>query len=202
MLILITGGTGLIGTHLIQTVFKQWPQAIIYVLTRQHVQDTEQVRYIRSVNELAHNQHFNTIFNLAGEPIAGKRWSQQQKQRLLDSRIVFTQILIQDLQQNQISTDVWVNASAVGFYGRQGSQMITETHQAHDEFTHQLCQKWEQAAATAGGLAKRICIVRLGLVIAAKGGFLRVMGRQVCKFPRGLSPGCDVFGNHAKSTHL
>lgn len=173
MNILMTGGTGLIGSAFIRHCTQYYPTYRFTVLTRQLRQNTARVSYVREVFDIDPKLNFDAVINLAGEPIAKKRWSSRRKKELLQSRVEFTRQLINHLDQLQIHVPVWINASAVGWYGDQGNSSVTESTAAHDEFTHQLCDAWEQIACSAAHVADRICIIRLGLVIAADGGFLQ-----------------------------
>ncbi|MFC7001915.1 TIGR01777 family oxidoreductase [Pseudobowmanella zhangzhouensis] len=181
MAILITGGTGLIGRALITHM----PQHEWIVLTRQGEAARHEVfrhltavslRFIRDLSELADNEDISAIVNLVSEPIADKRWSHEQKQRIVDSRIRTTNELITLIERLQQKPDVLVSGSAVGYYGRQGANPVTEQEQnCYDEFSHHLCAMWEAAALKANDYGVRVCLLRTGIVLSADGGALAKM---------------------------
>jgi len=172
MRILITGGTGLIGTALV----KHWQaQHQLTILSRTARTDTEQVRYRQQLSDIDLNQ-IDAIVNLAGEPIADKRWSAAQKTRICDSRWQLTEQLVQALNSVSHPPKILISGSAIGFYGRQGEQEIDEDYQAFfPEFSHDICARWENLAMQASSPQTRVCLLRTGVVLAAKGGALKKM---------------------------
>lgn len=177
MHILITGATGLIGTALIKQLRNQHA---ITVLTRDpgnaYHRLGHDVHAIDSLAQLEHLDEFDAVINLAGEPIAGKRWSARQKQRIEQSRFQITEQLVQLCLRSNQPPAVFISGSAIGYYGRQGTTPVTESsYQAHDEFTHRLCAKWEAIAKQAQSAQTRVCLLRTGIVLAPNGGALTKM---------------------------
>jgi hypothetical protein len=119
---------------------------------------------------------FDAVINLAGEPIADRRWTDRRKQALYASRVDLTEGLIDSLAQQANPPKVLISASAVGYYGDRGSQLLNEDATPHPEFSHELCAAWEAAALRAESLGIRVCIVRIGLVLGPDGGLLKRMG--------------------------
>ncbi|MDN3525128.1 TIGR01777 family oxidoreductase [Halomonas sabkhae] len=120
----------------------------------------------------------DAIVNLAGEPIAGKRWSDAQKERLVDSRLETTHELVRLCEQLSHTGDaphVLVSASAMGYYGDQEEHEVDEDTAPHDEFAHRLCRRWEEAAQGVTEFGTRLAILRIGLVLDAHGGTLQKM---------------------------
>lgn len=174
---LITGATGLIGQALCQRLLNNGET--VFALSR-NCQTAKkilgsQVQCAESVDELPANSHIDVVINLAGAPIVDKRWTEDRKQKLLDSRVVYTQNLIQQLSKRPSLPHSLISGSAVGWYGDQGDTVLTENSGFKPEFSHELCEQWEKAALTAESLGMRVAIVRTGLVLAAKGGFLAKM---------------------------
>ncbi len=174
---LLTGGTGLIGRAISEKLLANDHDVII--LSR----DTDKVHglfkgKVTAVNDL-HNipaaRQIDIVINLAGAPIADKRWSDKQKQTLRDSRIGLTQHLVDWMQRRSLKPDALISGSAVGWYGDQQADIVTERSDYHDDFAHRLCEDWEQEAMAATDLGIRVAIVRTGLVVAASGGFLSKM---------------------------
>ena len=174
---LLTGGTGLIGSAITRKLLGNGHQLII--LSRDpgkvHRIFGEQVTAIDDLQQIPAAQQIDTVINLAGAPIASKRWSDKQKQILRNSRIVLTEQLVSWFHQRSQKPSALISGSAVGWYGDQQAELITEHSDYRDDFAHRLCEDWEQAALQAKPLGMRVAIVRTGLVIAKDGGFLAKM---------------------------
>ncbi len=183
--ILVTGATGFIGREVCKALLAQG-----YSLTVLSRQDPEAVTAIcgpvEPVNRLdlleAHSG-FDAVFNLAGEGIADKRWSAARKAALLDSRVLLTHNLVRVIRTWDTLPEVLVSGSAVGYYGDQGDQLVTEETPPHPEFTHHLCSDWEQAALSLKEDSVRVCLSRTGVVAGKNGGFLK---RMLLPFKLGL----------------
>lgn len=175
--ILITGGTGFIGQKLCHSLNHNDFQ--LTVLSRQSPEDVKtlcgRVEPIASLEALRDHPGFDAIINLAGEGIADRRWSEHRKQQLRDSRIALTRQLVELAETWESPPKVLVSGSAVGFYGDQGQQAVTEQTAPHDEFTHQLCRDWETEARRFEPLGTRVCLSRTGVVVGPAGGFLQRM---------------------------
>lgn len=183
--ILITGGTGFIGQRLCPAL--QAKGYDITVLSRQSAPDVlalcGRVSAIQSLDQVKGHTGFDAVINLAGEGIADKRWSPQRKQALRDSRIALTAKLINTIRSWKQCPNVLVSGSAVGFYGAQGYEPITEEARPQDEFTHQLCRDWELTAQALSKDGARVCLSRTGVVAGPGGGFLQ---RMLLPFKLGL----------------
>ena len=114
------------------------------------------------------------VVNLAGEPIAERRWSEAQRQRLRESRLLTTEALVQAMAQLATPPKVLVSASAVGVYGSSEESTFVESSPLATDFLGQLCQDWE-AAALAAPKACRVVVMRLGIVLGPDGGALGKM---------------------------
>lgn len=174
---LITGATGLIGQALCQRLLNNGET--IFALSRNCQRARKilgpQVQCAESVDALPADCHIDVVINLAGAPIVDKRWTDDRKQKLLESRVAYTQDLIQQLAKRPTLPHSLISGSAVGWYGDQGDTVLTENSNFKPEFSHELCEQWENAALAAESLGIRVAIVRTGLVLAAKGGFLDKM---------------------------
>lgn len=173
MRILLTGATGLIGSALVG-LWQQHHQ--ITVLTRSAAKAQQSgLKVVTSLSQVDFNQ-IDVVVNLAGEPIANKRWTESQKERICQSRWQLTEQLVGFIQQATTPPHTLINASAVGFYGRQSGESIDESYQSYyPEFSHDICARWENLANRAKSAATRVCIVRIGIVLAPKGGALAKM---------------------------
>ncbi|WP_421240906.1 TIGR01777 family oxidoreductase [Aeromonas enteropelogenes] len=177
MKILITGGTGFIGRRLVAHLKVNHE---VVVLSRQgsraYTLLGHDIKVLDSLDRLDDLNDVDAVINLAGEPIAAGRWSEQRKQLLCDSRWLLTEQLVDLIKLSTTPPKVLINASAIGWYGRQDDAPLDEQCQTpHDEFTHQLSQQWETLAQEARSRLTRVCIVRIGLVLGTDGGALPKM---------------------------
>lgn len=186
MNILFTGGTGLIGSAFIQRFAEQHT---FTVLTRQPEKAARilgvKVKTITRLDHLDNLDHFDAVINLAGEPIADKRWSPSRKASLEKSRWNITSELAALINNSSKPPEVFISGSAVGFYGRQGTPPISENENSftiHHDYSHELCRTWEEKARLSE-YKTRLCIVRTGIILAPKGGAL---ARMVPPFALGL----------------
>ncbi|MDP4528157.1 TIGR01777 family oxidoreductase [Alkalimonas delamerensis] len=176
MNLLITGGTGLIG----QAVIRRWlPDHSITVLSRSPAKVKtlfgHDVSSCEQLTGLDINR-YDAVLNLAGEPIADKRWSKSQKNRICQSRWAITEQLSTLIQQASNPPKVFISGSAIGYYGRQDPHCIDESHQDfYPEFSHDVCARWENLAKRAASDRTRVCLLRTGIVLAADGGALKKM---------------------------
>lgn len=182
---LITGATGLIGQALCQRLLNNGETVFALSRNCQRVRKIlgSQVYCAESVDALPAETNIDVVINLAGAPIVDKRWTETRKQKLLDSRVTYTQDLIQQLSKRSSLPNSFISGSAVGWYGNQGDTVLTEKSSFKPDFSHELCEQWENAALTAESLGMRVAIVRTGLVVAPDGGFL---GKMLLPFKMGL----------------
>ena len=117
----------------------------------------------------------DAVVNLAGEPLVGRRWSQSRKTALVASRIEPTRSLVTAIDQASARPRVLISASAVGYYGPHGDDVLTEETPAGHDFLASLCVEWENAALAAEALGTRVVTIRTGLVLSEKGGALKPM---------------------------
>lgn len=177
MKILITGATGLIGGSLTRQLLHLSHELTVLTRNVDTARDKfgDRVSYWPSLDKQRSLDGFDAVINLAGEPIADKRWSKAQKERLCRSRWDLTERLAVLIAASQTPPGVFISGSAVGYYGDQGQAVVTEDEAPHDEFTHQLCQRWESLALRAQSSYTRVCLLRTGVVLAPKGGALAKM---------------------------
>ena len=117
----------------------------------------------------------DAVVNLAGEPLVGQRWSPSRKAALLASRIEPTRSLVAAIDQASARPRVLISASAVGYYGPHGDEVLTEDTPAGRDFLASVCVEWENAALAAETLGTRVVTIRTGLVLSEKGGALKPM---------------------------
>ena len=173
MRILITGGSGFVGRPLCRRLHDAGHELLVVSRSPSRAQallpEGTEVRdsvlaFVDSAPE--------AIINLAGEPIADKRWSAAQKRRLIDSRLTVTRDLVTLCERLDTPPRVMISGSAMGYYGDQGDRDVTEQTPPQEEFAHRLCAEWESAALAAEPLGVRVVLLRTGLVLDAGGGTL------------------------------
>jgi uncharacterized protein (TIGR01777 family) len=185
MRILITGGTGLIGSHLCKVLLSEGHQ--LTVLSRHPetvaVKCGEAVQAMASLAEWLPEKVFDAVVNLAGEPIVDAYWSAKRKRELRDSRIALTEKLVQRIVAAKQKPSVLISGSAVGFYGNGRDKELYESAGAGDDFAASLCRDWENAALAAKAEGIRVCLLRTGLVLSSNGGLL---GKMLLPFKLGM----------------
>ncbi|MEE1674909.1 TIGR01777 family oxidoreductase [Agarivorans aestuarii] len=177
MKILLTGGTGFIGSRLVKHL--QFSHELT-ILSRNPIKAYQKLGHnllaIPSLKELNNLNEYDAVINLAGEPIANKRWSEQQKKRICDSRWVLTEQLVELFAKSDQPPQTFISGSAIGYYGEQGQQDVDEASIIEDDsFPHQVCKTWEQIALKAANENTRVCVLRTGVVIGIEGGALAKM---------------------------
>lgn len=182
---LITGGTGLIGAEICQKLQAAGHTVIVHGRSRDkiHRRCGLSAVAITSFDDIDQNEQVDIIINLAGAPIADARWSDKRKRELEQSRIGITEQLVNWIADRDKKPQSLISGSAVGWYGDQEDKQLNEQSGFEDEYAHQLCDRWEQAALKAKNYGVRVCIVRTGLVLAPGEGFLK---RMLLPFKLGL----------------
>lgn len=188
---LITGGSGFIGTALIKQLLLE--NNDVTVLTRNEVKTAQHfanviagqredfqtrtnIKTIRSLDDINPDQSFDVVVNLAGQGIADKRWNDEVKQQIIDSRIKTTQALYEYLKEVPVKPDVFISGSALGYYGlRDSDDEINENGETDNSFSSKLCQQWEIEAKKIADMGIRTCYLRTGIVLGKNGGALSKM---------------------------
>ncbi len=179
MKIILSGGTGFIGEALLEKLSVEGHEVILLSRSQKNASALSGAK-IHTVAWDARSegdwmQHVNgadAVINLAGEPIAGGRWTETQKEKILKSRVDSTRILVQAIIQSTAKPRVLVNASAVGYYGNVPSGDVTEAHPKGSGFLAETCDKWEKEALLAEGHGVRVALIRTGIVLEQGGGAL------------------------------
>ncbi len=178
MRILLSGASGLVGSNLAPFLVKRGHDVVR--LTRGSSGKSDQtVLWDPAQRSLAltHDDHFDAVINLSGENLGAKRWNPERKKALLESRIVATTLFAETIAGLGNPPEVFINASAIGFYGDRGDTMLTEDNHAGTGFLADVCAQWERATAPAQRVGIRTVKARLGMVLARDGGALPRMAR-------------------------
>ena len=174
MKILVSGGTGLVGTALIEHLDALGHESV--VLSRRAL-DRNSVQWDPAKGELDPSalEGLDAVIHLAGESIAEGRWNAAKKERIRSSRVQGTQLLAKTLAQLDAKPGVFVSASAIGYYGNRAHQILDESSSAGNLFLSDVCRAWEAAAEPAAETGIRTVAGRLGVVITPLGGALSKM---------------------------
>ncbi len=185
MNILITGGTGFVGKYIICHLLKGNPEIQkIFILTRNPKKANktfnkfdDRILTIDKLQKISAVEKIKIIINLAGEPIANKRWSKKQKEILRSSRTKIIDEIDELVVKLRVKPKLVISASAVGFYGSQKTEnaLDEESKEISEEFTHFLCKEIEEKALKIQSSLTRVCVLRFGIVLGKNGGALKKM---------------------------
>lgn len=171
--ILIAGSSGLIGSALVPFLQKHG-----FEVGRLLRQPQDLHPYWDIKQRSLHLQTFtapDVIINLAGVNIADRRWTKAYKQQLINSRIDSTELLAQHFSKVSPPPKLFINASAIGYYGDRGGQKLDESSPAGKDFVSQLASQWEKSSQTITQAGTRLVNLRTGLVLSKNGGALAKM---------------------------
>jgi hypothetical protein len=184
MKVAITGATGFVGSSLVKKLFTEGHQVL--VLTRNPATAQKVFPSIPNLEIVAYTPTesgswqeaiagCNGVVNLAGEPIAEKRWTAQEKQEILNSRKLGTQKIVEAIAKANLKPSVLVNASAIGYYGTSETSTFDESSPAGNDFLAQVCQAWEEEAQKVKAYGTRLVILRLGIVLGQGGAIAKMI---------------------------
>ena len=173
--VLITGGTGLVGSRLTELLLKKNHEVVI--LSRNPKEQNEFKWDIK--NDFIDDKAFENIdyiIHLAGAGIADERWSDKRKKVIIDSRVETANLLFKKVKELNLNLKGFVSASGSGYYGAVTSDKIfKETDKLGNDFLGKVCQKWEDAAHQCKALKVPVTILRTGIVLSKTGGALEKM---------------------------
>jgi uncharacterized protein (TIGR01777 family) len=178
---LVTGATGFVGPYLLTHLDR--PVILTRDAARARAQlagrdvDIRECDISAGPPPAAAVRGVEVVFHLAGESVAGGRWTKKKKQRIRDSRVRGTRHLVEALARLPVAERprAFVSASAVGYYGPRGDETLTEQSSPGNDFLSDVCAEWEREAARAGELGIRPAMLRIGIVLGPRGGALQKM---------------------------
>jgi len=173
MNVLISGASGMVGTALSEALKAERHR--VTILTRGNAGEG-QVFWdpLKGALDSAALTGIDAVVHLAGENIAG-RWTASKKKAIRDSRILGTQTLSNALLNMNTPPKVMICASAIGYYGNRGDEMLTESSAAGTGFLPEVCKDWEAASAAVEKAGIRRVLLRIGVILSTKGGALAKM---------------------------
>lgn len=167
--ILIAGASGMIGTPL-QRLLRDQGHAV-HTLVRRAPQDGTEHRWDPEKGTIDSGiiDHTDVVINLSGASIGRIPWTKGHKEKILSSRVTTASTLARAIAESETPPSLFIQGSAVGFYGDRGSEELTESSEPGDGFLADVVQAWEAAAATASSAKTRVCFARTGLVVGEGG---------------------------------
>lgn len=174
MKILLTGGTGFIGGHLVPALLREGHEVAILTRSSKHTSDHPALSYLQWNGKKMPTGIglYDAVVNLAGASIAGSRWTDEAKEKIMNSRIKATNACVEYINRNPNPPKVFLSASAVGYYGVEHKGVIDETASSGTDFAARVCARWEEEANKANC---RTVLPRIGIVLGKDGGALEKM---------------------------
>ncbi len=176
MKVLITGSSGLIGSALI-VALKAQGHSVVRLVRRAAKGEEGRAGWDPETGKLDPDvfEGVDAVVNLAGENIGAARWTPERKKRMRESRVRATKLLSETLAQLDHPPEVLVSASAVGYYGSRGAEVLFEEAAPGSGFLPEVCAAWEAATEPAKERGIRVVNLRIGMVLSGKGGALQPM---------------------------
>jgi uncharacterized protein (TIGR01777 family) len=186
MRVVVAGATGFVGARLVEALSQRGDEVV--VLTRNP--EGRAARRLAALPKVraegwtagpggdwyALVDGADAVVNLAGEPVVGHRWSGAQKRRILESRVLTTRAVVEAIEAAKVRPRVFVNASAIGYYGPREDEELDETARAGADFLADVCDAWEAEARKATKWTRAVQL-RIGIVLGEEGGSLAEMVR-------------------------
>jgi uncharacterized protein (TIGR01777 family) len=183
MKVLITGGSGLIGRHLARGLLEEGHQPVIVSRQSDEVRRKREFREFQLVQgdptAAGRWQHevdgCDAVVCLAGHNLFAKRWNPEIKRKIRDSRVYGVEQVVAAIRQARNRPQVFVQASAIGYYGPHGDEELDESSPSGSDYLAVVCREWEQASEDVASLGVRRAVVRVGVVLAPGEGALAFM---------------------------
>ena len=171
MKVVVAGGTGFIGEALVRRLIARDHEVAVLTRNPAKVRAGRAVRWSGAATEVG---GADVVINLAGENIGAGRWTTERKRKIVDSRVGSTRELVEALHDTARHRPTFISASAVGYYGPRGDEVLDERAPQGEGFLADVVRQWEDSARAAEKVA-RVVILRFGVVLAGEGGALQKM---------------------------
>ncbi len=180
--IVISGGTGLVGNHLIPVLLEEGFQ--VTVLSRSKEKKEGDVQYVKwdpDNKELPDEviANANHVINLAGANLGQKRWTESYKREIMNSRVLSTRLLVEKINELKPGLKTFVSASAINYYGLQREGTLTENDDPGNHFLSEVCVHWEEEANHLNLSGTKLVIPRISTILAKEDGALPQMARPI-----------------------
>ncbi len=186
MKIVVTGATGFVGNKLVERLHALGDR--IVVLARNLPKASRQFppEAFPNLEVVGYNPFelgdladvvsgSDAVINLAGEPLAGVRWTDKRKQEIRDSRILTTKVLVEAIAKAAVKPQVLISGSAIGYYGTSLDKTFDEYSYAGDDFLANVCKDWEASAEAVTDLGVRLVKLRTGIVLGLGGAIAKML---------------------------
>lgn len=179
--IVVTGATGLIGRELCKQLSLRGDELTLFST---NVEKAKTIfPYAKKIvkwtnydeDYSSHLEGKDAVIHLAGASVAGKRWTENYKKEIYDSRINTTRNLVTSIEKCEQKPEVFISASAIGFYGESSDSILDETSSVGNDFLSHVCADWEKASEQIERLNVRRVIIRTGIVLSVDDGALKKM---------------------------
>src|SRR5690242_7545871 len=183
MRILVSGSHGLVGKALIRSLTSDGHEVVR--LVRGKPSGAAEIEWHPNEGRIdaAALEGLDAVIHLAGESIASGRWTDEKKRAIRDSRVKATTLLSQSLAQVSQPPSTFICASAIGYYGNRGDEVLSETSKPGNDFLSSVCVEWEEATRSAAEKGIRTINARFGIILDAHGGAL---GQMLTPFRMGI----------------
>lgn len=171
----ITGGTGFVGSHLCKYLGNNGYSVDVLTRNPDKYKDQGNIKYISYDETESAIDGSDVVINLAGENLFDNKWTDEIKSRILKSRINTTRRVVEAVRKTSKKPNVFISASAVGYYGDNGDKIRTEADPAGSDYLSRVCMQWEEEARKVQGAGVRLVIPRMGIVLEKSGGALDKM---------------------------
>lgn len=175
MKVLISGGSGLLGKEIERELLSKGHEVLILSRKKSSVAKNVFWDIDKQTIEYSKIGDVEAIIHLAGEGIADKRWTNERKQAIIDSRVNSTMLLEKFISNHPNNVKHFISASAVGYYSNRGEELLTEESSAAKDFLGETCVLWERAVDKIASDKVRVVKLRIGIVLTLKGGALKQM---------------------------